>query len=298
MRLLSRRLNHGGPAAATRRRGGLLVFALFALGCLANAQPASPAAGDTAPTVGVEGRMQVELSGPPLVAKPVDDRSKLVVRVVERSPEGEKTSYDFRYIGLVPGRYDLRDFLERVDGSAPDDLSPLPVEVAGLLPEDHSGRLDPDEVRPLPGLGGYRSLVIAFAVLWALLLVPLVLYGRKRRTEQLEVPPPPPPTLADRLRPLVELAARGELGKDGQAKLELLLLQHWCEKLHLDRNDMAGSVARMRQDPEAGALLGQLERWLHRPPDPAAEEVDVAAVLAPYRHVAAPAPVDEEGGES
>jgi hypothetical protein len=111
--------------------------------------------------------------------------------------------------------------------------------------------------------------------------VPLFLAHRRRR-ELAAVPvPPPPSTLAERLRPLVESASRGQLGADEQAHLERMLIGHWRERLALDALDASEAMSRLRAHPEAGALLRALEDWLHRPPG--SVQVDVEAMLAPYR---------------
>src|SRR5437867_3237409 len=81
-----------------------------------------------------------------------------------------------------------------------------------------------------------------------------------------EAPPPSAPTLADRLRPLVEQAAAGTLTRDGQAQLERLLLNHWRQRLELTTDSFADAIRKLRQHNEAGALLRELENWLHRPP--------------------------------
>jgi hypothetical protein len=46
-------------------------------------------------------------------------------------------------------------------------------------------------------------------------------------------------------------------------------------------------MAALRSHPEAGALLGQLELWLHRPGD--VGEVNVAELLKPYQNLPADA---------
>ncbi len=91
--------------------------------------------------------------------------------------------------------------------------------------------------------------------------------------------------MADRLRPLVEQAARGQLSDDGKGQLERMLLGYWRHRLALHDLAMADAVARLKAHPQAGALLRALEDWLHRPPGSAS--VDVAAVLAPYKDVPA-----------
>jgi hypothetical protein len=185
----------------------------------------------------------------------------------------------------VPGRYDLRTNLVRLDGSTLTNLPPLPVEVAPLLPDSHDGLLVEAPRSPLGRLGGYRALLTAAAIVWAVLLVPLV--WRRRRTVAAEAAPAAEPTLADRLRPLVEEAAAGRLSSDGQARLERMLLNYWRDRLGLGALDMAEGLRRLRQHPEAGALLRALEGWLHRPPG-AAGAIDVAQVLEPYRNLPAP----------
>jgi hypothetical protein len=97
-------------------------------------------------------------------------------------------------------------------------------------------------------------------------------------------------TLEDRLRPLVESALRRELGLEGQARLERLLLGHWRRRLGWEGLPMDEALSRLRGHEEAGALVRSLEAWLHRPAGTVA--VDVGALLAPYREVAAPK--DEE----
>ncbi len=49
------------------------------------------------------------------------------------------------------------------------------------------------------------------------------------------------------------------------------------------------AVQRLRQHPESGELLNQLEKWLHQPPG--TTDVDVQALLEPYR---SSAPIQED----
>lgn len=231
------------------------------------------------PTVGIEGRLDALLPLPELKAKPPGRASPLTVRIAGTRPHGALIQYDLRYIGLVPGDYDLRTHLVR-DGDAPtDDLPPLPVKVAGILPPDHRGELKPVRSAPFGALGGYRWLIGVAAVVWVLAALPLFLV--RRRTEMTDEPAPvAPPTLADRLRPLVECASAGTLTADQQAHLERLLLAHWRQRLGLENLDAHEAMLRLRENPEAGALLRALEDWLHR--RPSTVKVDVESMLAPY----------------
>lgn len=234
------------------------------------------------PTPGLEGRIEIVLPGSLLEARSVEHKAKLILRVAETRPRGNEIWYDLRYIGMVPGRYDLRGYLTRADGSSTNDLPPIPVTVASLLPEKHNGQLLEPPASRWGRLSGYRALMIAAGVLWAVLIVPLV--WRKRRKPLPSAPLVREPTLADRLRPLVEQAAHGALSRDGQAQLERLLLSYWRHKLNLEGLSMVEAVARLRQHPEAGELLRALESWLHRPPGSA--PVNVSGMLEPYKNLA------------
>ena len=229
----------------------------------------------------MEGRVEVILRGTTLEAKPIEHKARLIVRIAETRPRGDSIWYDLRYVGLVPGNYDLRGYVQRLDGSTTNNLPPIPVSVAPLLPESHNGLLVEQPASPFSRLGGYKTLMIAVAVVWILLLLPLV--WRHRKMLAPAVAPPAEPTLADRLRPLVEQAAAGTLSGDGQAQLERMLLNYWRDRLNLGALDMAQAIGKLRDHPEAGELLRALEAWLHRPKGSVI--VDVAAVLQPYRNI-------------
>jgi hypothetical protein len=224
----------------------------------------------------------VELPGTLLATKPPAREDKLVVRIADTRPHGTLIHYDLRYIGLVPGDYDLRPLFTRVDGTTTDDLRPLKVTIAPLLPPDHQGQLNLRTPGPLAFLGGYKAVMIAVAVLWVLVAIPL--FRQRRVVAAAAETKPAPPTIADRLRPLVERAAAGQLLPDGQAELERLLLSHWQQRLGFTALAPAEAMRQLRQHPEAGALLRALEDWLHRPPGTARVEID--SILAPYTKLA------------
>jgi hypothetical protein len=105
----------------------------------------------------MEGRLEATLPGTLLEARPVDEKSLIILRVADSFPHGTLTRYDLRYIGLEPGKYDLRDYLRRQDGSPLGDLPPLQVEIAGLLPKTHTGELIERPPGVLGLFGGYRT---------------------------------------------------------------------------------------------------------------------------------------------
>ncbi|MEM7392079.1 MAG: hypothetical protein AAF492_06985 [Verrucomicrobiota bacterium] len=241
-----------------------------------------PLKGLADPTVGMEGSLQLLIPGTLLEPKPVEEKAPLLVRIASTRPHGSQIQYDIRFTGLEPGSYDLGDFLVRSDGSSMDNVPDMPVNILGVLPFPHNGQLILEDEAAVANLSGYWSIMIAIGLIWFLLLIPIILSGKKKKEDE-DGAEKSEPTLADRLRPLVEQAAAGSLTSDEQARLERMLLQFWKKRLNMDDLSMADALARMRDNDEAGALLRELERWLHRPGG--AEEVDLETLLAPYRSV-------------
>jgi hypothetical protein len=246
------------------------------------------AASAPARAIGIEGRLSIALPRPDYRPKPLDDRTELILRLesVTALTNGQHR-YDFYYMGLEPGAYHIADYLIRPDGSRPDELGDIQIEVRSTLPENHDGRLNAYVARPFPWIGGYRMLLAALALLWAGGIVGFAIAFRKKSS--VEAPPTvvAQPSFAERLRPLVEAAAAGQLSAEGKAQLERLMMGYWRERLNLPDLRMAEALARLKAHAQAGALLRALERWLHRPTGVSPTEIN--AVLEPYR--AGPAPV-------
>src|SRR5688572_18586818 len=95
------------------------------------------------PTVGIEGQLEVLLPAPELKAKPADRMAPVTVRIASTRPHGTLIAYDLRYIGMVPGQYDLRSCLVHQDGSPVAELPPNPITISGVLPAEHQGQLTP-----------------------------------------------------------------------------------------------------------------------------------------------------------
>lgn len=240
-----------------------------------------------AQTVGIEGQFEALLPAPELKAKPAERSAPITLRIAATRPHGTQIHYDLRYIGLVPGEYDLRAYLLREGGAPADDLPPLPVKITGILPADHRGELSAYRGERFASLGGYRWMIAGAGALWILAALPIFLSRRRPKATTEPAAPVAPPTLADRLRPLVESATAGKLTADQQAQLERLLLAHWRQQLGLENLDAAEAMPVLREHPEAGALLRALEDWLHR--RPGSVKVDLESVLAPYGKLTAEA---------
>jgi hypothetical protein len=242
-------------------------------------------------TVGFPARItDLVLPGTELEAAPSTAKTPVVLRITAVSPHGTAFRYDLEYSGLDPGEYDLRAFLKRKDGSSTDELPPIPVSVRSVL--------GPGQVKPhapveggVPSFGGYRPLLIAGGVVWVVGLIVLLRAGRKRRREAL-VAARPPRTLAERLRPLVERAGKGELSRAERSQLELSLLAYWRRKLELEDRRPSEALELLREHADAGPLLRKLEEWLHAP-GTVVEPAEVARLLEPYSQLPADL-LDEE----
>ncbi|MCU0862153.1 MAG: hypothetical protein MUC36_00040 [Planctomycetes bacterium] len=228
---------------------------------------------------------QVVLPGTELIPAPTTSSSPVVVRVVRTWPHGDLLRYDLEWTGFEVGRHDLRRYLVRKDGSPLGELPALEVDVTGVLPPGKDGLQRPEPLPPRPAerLDGYSKLQLWAGIGWGVGLLAILFVGRRFRRRQ--PPPPPAPTLADRLRPLVQSIAAGGGDTAAKAELERLLVAYWRSRLDLGSATAAAAIATIHRHAEAGALLRQLEAWLHMPGPPA--PVDLNALLAPYRNVSA-----------
>jgi hypothetical protein len=244
----------------------------------------SSLAGEGSPTVGMPARRTEVLPGPELEAKPPDREAPLVLRIVRAEPAEDGFRYELEYTGLVPGRFDLRDYLRRKDRTRAMGLPPVRVSVQSVLPP---GKAIPNALDPpaTPRTGGYRLALLATAALWGVGLLAILRAGRRRRRAAAAAAGPR--TLADHLRPLVEDALAGRAAPTRLAELERSLITYWSRKLGLGQERPTEALAELRRHAEAGPLLVQLESWLHRPAPPG--KIDVAALLDPYRRLPADA---------
>jgi len=231
----------------------------------------------------MEGQLEVILPEAGLTPQSPDRRAPLLVRIAYTRPHGTLTLYDLRYIGRVPGQFDLRDYLVTTNGNPATNLAAMTVSISGMLPTPHNGWLEEEALRAPSIFGGYRAIAAMVIVLWIAAFFVILRVGRKQKPVEVTAPVQRPPTFAERIRPLVELAAVGRISADEKAKLERMLITHWQHRLGLCEANGEELIARLREHGEAGVLLRALEDWLHRPPDRAT--VQVEAVLAPYRNL-------------
>ena len=236
---------------------------------------------------GLTGSYEFTYSGKPLQAKSErNNEAPISIRLIRSSRDG--TSYHAKFVGTVEGTYDLREHLEHVDGSSPSGLSNMLVHIYSTLPNDHRSDLFETGAFKPSLFGGYRLSMWLLGLAW--IGIPIFIFVRramrKEPVRNLE-PIVAAPTLAEQLYPLVEAAASRSLTIREKGRLELLLYHHWRERAELKSTDMAMVIRQLRSHPEAGPLIGTLERWLHES-DTLHDQQDrspeaIVELLRPYR---------------
>lgn len=297
------------------------LFGLMTLGLAATLCPNAPAqegsepieffrpeADDTGPdaepvgetTVGMRVLLtELVIPGTAVRAKDVVDpgRAVALVRIKHEYTHGTGFRYDIEVTPFVEGTIDLRDFIERKDGTSLEDAPELPITVDAMLDPEVLTPKDPTVPQP-DSVGGYKNLLIGGGIAWFVGLLVLLFAFRRKAEPLLDGAGVHTVTLADRLRPLIEQARTSEISNERRAELERLLLAHWRRRRGLEDIPAAKAVAQLRSDDEAGPLFRQLEEWLHRPAGSDHSSVDVSALLAPYENIAADEPQSTGGARA
>jgi hypothetical protein len=233
--------------------------------------------------ISLEREIEITLDRPDYQPKPMDDRTPLILRLEKVTPTADgRFSYSFHYLSFEPGAHRLADYLIHPDGTPATEIGELPIQVNSVLPPDFQGELNPFEAKPFPWVGGYRATLVGLAVLWLGGLPALLWLGRKKSVVTGPAVAAPSPSYAERMRPLVEAAAAGQLNATGQAALERLITGYWREKLAAPGQRMSETQAALKSHPAAGELLRALERWLHHPGG--ATRAEINTLLEPYRN--------------
>jgi hypothetical protein len=221
---------------------------------------------------------EIYIPGGEVTPKPRRDRKPpLSVRLLEMKPAKDGHRYDFEVQGLEPGHHNLAHFLEAPEGTV---IPAIPLEITSAL---EPGLVRPHEIATgeLPELGGYRTTMIILGSVWVAGLAAILIWRKKKPLAD-GAGVVIPPTLAERLRPLVDQAAKGNLPSEDRAKLERLVIGHWRQRLpDIAALSPAEAMMQLRTDPQASPLILAMERWLHSR-DSHASAADIEALLAPY----------------
>lgn len=214
--------------------------------------------------LGVEGAVIIRSAGPRLVARPYRRGASVNVRIAEEVQQGSTRVYDVRYVVTLPGEFDLMEYLTSAEGVARDDLPPFKVNGQTRLTRDIETRIREIEDVEVRIWHWYYETLAALAVFWVLWLLALILIGRRKAPPRTP-PPPPEPSLAEQIAGYLAALGRGELSVADKARLEILLLRHWRERLSPQPEGMAVACRRMQQEANLGPAYRSLEAWLHNP---------------------------------
>lgn len=251
---------------------------LILLGMLVSAIAETPEARVGQPLVLTD----IYIPGGAVEPTPRRDRTPpLVVRLLEMKSAQDGHRYDFEITGLDPGTHNLGKYLTPINPADTPAMPEILLQITSGLPE---GIVLPAELPPaeIPALGGYKTKMLAAAAVWLAGLIALVIWLRRKKTVA-TISPDHVPTLAERLQPLLERAASGNLDAADRAALERLVIGHWREKLpEISALPPAEAMVKLRAHPEASPLILQLERWLHAR-EGNISPADLKALLAPYQ---------------
>lgn len=249
----------------------IVRLVLMVLACTAfSAVPGVASAGASAGTPGGPGavlrgvstRFEFAHEGCELRAKPLDLlRAPLSLSI--RPADGVGV-WSVEVVGIVPGVYNLADFIECADGNAVG-LAPMTLEVVSALPP---GRHLDLALTPRRELAVHpRSSVQAIVALgaWGALTVGWIAVRLSRRVPReeacsAEATPTDPHLL------LIEAIDTRPMTIPERGRLELLTLRALGERYLPGCPDSPVElISQLRRDPDASAIVEALEGWLHRP---------------------------------
>lgn len=219
--------------------------------------------------LGVEEAVIIRYAGPRLIARPYRRGASVSVRIAHEAEQDGVRIYDVRYVVAMPGEFDVMDYLAAADGSELRQLPSFRVRGQTSMTKDIETRIREIEDVRVRIWHGYYETLVALGGVWLLWLGGLIWIGRPARAPAAEQSPPEP-TPAEQIAALLAALARGELTVEGKARLELLLLCHWRERLAIGDERLAGACRRIAADARLGPVYRAMETWLHDPRSSAA----------------------------
>ncbi len=219
---------------------------------------------DTDVPLGVEEAAIVRYAGPRLAARPYRRGASVNLRIADVVEQGAVRVYDVRYVVNLPGEFDLTDYLTSTDGNPIDDLPSFKVRGLTSLTKDIETRIQEIEDAGVHIWHWYYETLGALGVCWVGWLLGLIFVGRPKRPPK-PLPAPPEPTIAEQIERYLRMLAQGELSVEEKARLEVLLLTHWRERLGLRRQRMASACRQIQQSDTLGQIYEKLAGWLHDP---------------------------------
>lgn len=255
---LTRKRWAAGIAAAL----AVCAIAAVAVVLLRRSPPLPPSAHDV--PLGVEEAVIVRYAGPRLVARPYRRGASVSVRIAEEVQQDSGRVYDVRYVVNLPGEFDLKDYLAASDGSAIDGLPSFKIRGLTALTKDIETRIQEIESVGVHVWHWYYETLFGLGAVWLLWLAGLVFIGRPKRPPK-PAPPPPEPSIEEQIARYLEALRRGGLTVVEKARLEILLLQLWRDRLSLNDARMAAACRRIERNSRFGEAYAAVSAWLHAP---------------------------------
>jgi hypothetical protein len=229
--------------------------------------------------LGVEHAVTIAYNGPELDVKPYRFGVPVNLRIAGSVKEGQFTIYDVRYLLNAGGEFDITEFLRAKDGSSVDDLPEFKVIGLEKLSQGMDTHIEQVEEMGVQIWHYYYEVMAMVMALWIIWLFLLIFYGHPKKETPVEAEPELP--FEERLMEYVKKMEAGSLDDMAKARLEILLLSWWRQKLDLSHKSMSETSRDIKESPECGAAAKLLEKWIHAP---ASDELsqEVAASLKPF----------------
>jgi hypothetical protein len=211
-----------------------------------------------------------------------DDLAPVVLRVINVFPHGTQFRYELEYYGMVPGTFDLKNFLQRKDASTTADLPAIPVEIISVSAPGQLIPRDPSTKRTA-WFHYYQLILCAAIILWTITFWSILKIGRRKKAAQ-ELPPEFPSSI-DHLTHYAQQMEKHDLNAQERAEVERLVYAAWREKLGLQETHSNTAVMELKQNAVAGHAIRKLEAWLHAPQTTPIDLNQIIAELYHYENV-------------
>ena len=221
--------------------------------------------------LGVEEAVIIRYSGSRLVARPYRRGASVNLRIANEMQQGNIRVYDVRYVVSLPGEFDLTEYLTSADGSPITDLPSFKVRGLTSLTKDIEIRIQEIEEVGVHVWHWYYETLTGLGIVWGFWLMGLIFIGRPKRPPKI-TPPPPPPSVAERIVRYLIALKKGELTVDEKAEFEILLLEHWRDRLGLQEGRMAEGCRQIQRSDDLGTVYERLQVWLHVPDSPSGQD--------------------------
>ncbi len=214
--------------------------------------------------LGVEEAVIIRYSGSRLVARPYRRGASINLRIANETQQGNVRVYDVRYVVSLPGEFDLTEYLTSADGRPISDLPSFKVRGLTSLTKDIETRIQEIEEVGVHVWHWYYESLTGLGIAWVFWLMGLIFIGRPKRPPKI-TPPPPPASVAERIARYLVALRNGELTVNEKAELEVLLLEHWRDRLDLRDGRMAEACRQIQRSDQLGTVYEKLQAWLHVP---------------------------------